>query len=219
MAYNYVDTPRTEAGDRTNFTAANLSFSEVQLYPSPSKDPANNLVSQLRSKTGAAHALKTPRSRNALASMRNPTARNEFTPLLRSAAHNRFRHGSARRSAEEKENNNADTTNELVKSMLAGPGGVPQTPAYLKANYRESLQTPGLPVDSSVLDGEHTGSSAGNGATEVPGVVNSSSLMSTPMPVLPPRGEEGRGDQGNVLTLREQEAVSLFHLTTSDRLR
>jgi len=205
MAYNYVDTPRTDAGDRTHFTAGNLSFSEIQPYPSPSKDPANNLVNQMRSRNGA-HALKTPRARSALTSVRNPGAKNEFTPLLKSAAHNRFRtstRGSGRYS-EEKEN----TTDDLVNSMLAaGPGGAPQTPAYLKANYRESHQTPALPVDSSMLDGEHTGSSMGHSGTPVPPVVNSSTLMSTPMPVLPPRGEEGRGDQGNVLTLREQEAV------------
>lgn len=204
MAYNYVDTPRTEAGDRTHFTAANLSFSEVVGYPSPSKDPNNNLVDQMRSKRGV-QALKTPRARNALSNMRNPAARNEFTPLLKSAAANRFR-GTPRRRSDGKEN----TTDDLVNSMLAaGPGGAPQTPAYLKANYRESHNTPALPVDSSMFGGEHTGSSLGHNGTPVaPPPANSSTLMSTPMPVLPPRGEEGRGDQGNVLTLREQEAVS-----------
>ena len=87
-----------------------------------------------------------------------------------------------------------------------GPGGAPRTPAYLKPGYVE-MHTPGLPVNSSVMD-EQTGSSAGAEGTPVAPNVASSSLMSTPMPVLPPRGEEGRGDQGNVLTLREQEAVS-----------
>jgi len=205
MAYNYVETPRTDAGDRTHFTVGNISFSEIQTYPSPSQDPANNLVNQMRSRNGA-NALRTPRARSALTSMRNPGAKNEFTPLLKSAAHNRFRTSSRRSGgySEEKEN----TTDDLVNSMLAaGPGGAPQTPAYLKANYRESHQTPGLPVDSSMLDGGDTGSSMGHGGTPAPPIVNSSTLMSTPMPVLPPRGEEGRGDQGNVLTLREQEAV------------
>ena len=206
MAYQYVDTPRTEAGDRTHFSAGNLSFSEVQPYPSPSKDPSNNLVSQLRSKNGP-QALKTPRARNALLSMRNPSARAEFTPLLKSAAHNRFFTSASKMRSfpEEKEN----TTDDLVNSMLAhGPGAAPQTPAYLRAGYRETHQTPALPIDSSILDGEHTGSSAGGNGTPAAPAVASSSILSTPMPVLPPRGEEGRGDQGNVLTLREQEAVS-----------
>lgn len=198
MAYNFVDTPRTEAGDRTHLTAANLSFSEIQSYPSPSKDGSNDLVSRMRSRNNG-QALRTPRARNALSGLSNTRTRNEFTPLLKSAAANRMKS-----FPEDTEN----TVDDLVSSvMAAGPGGVPRTPAYLKPGYKEA-QTPGLPIDSSVLNGEDTRSSGGAGATPVPPNVASSSLMSTPMPILPPRGEEGRGDQGNVLTLREQEAVS-----------
>lgn len=207
MAHNYVETPRTEAGERTYLSTRDLSLSEIQPYPSPSKDPKNDLVQQIKARNGG--AIRTPRARDALSSMRNPGARNEFTPLLKSAAQNRFFHSSreARSYHEEKEN----TSDDLVNSMLGGPQGVPRTPAYLKPGYVEA-QTPGLPMNSSMLDGEHTGSSAGAG-TPVALNVASSSLMSTPMPVLPPRGEEGRGDPGNVLTLREQEAVSIYAIS------
>ena len=171
MAFNYIGTPRTEVGDQTNLTAANLSFSEVQPFGSPSKDPSNNLVQQLKSRNGA-QALKTPRARNALNSLRNPGARNEFTPLLKSAAHNRFAQSSKRSRSipEEKEN----TSEDIINSMLgAGPNGPPRTPAYLKPGYVDA-QTPGLPINSSMLDGEHTGSSAG---TPMPPPVASSSFM------------------------------------------
>lgn len=207
MAYNYIDTPRTDAGDRTHLTAANISFSEVQGYPSPSKDPANNLVGQMRSRNGA-HALKTPRARSALAGLR-AGGKNEFTPLLKSAAHNRFRttaHSPHKYSRDGKENG----TDDLVNSMLAtSTNQAPQTPAYLKAGYRESGRTPRLPVDSSMLDGDVSRSSLSGGKTPgPPPPISSSTLMSTPIPELPARGEQGRGEKGNVLTLREQEAVS-----------
>lgn len=214
MAFTYVDTPRTEAGDRTNFSAANLSFSLDQAYPSPSKDPSNNLLHQLKSRNGGA-VLRTPRARNALSNVRNAGARNEFTPLLKSAAHSRFFHSSRKLNGLHEEKENEGSADDLVNSMMAaGPGGVPRTPAYLKPGYVE-VQTPGLPVNSSVLDEDHTGSSAGMDRTPAPPNVASSSLMSTPMPILPPRGEEGRGDQGNVLTLREQEAVRIEYLVCS----
>jgi hypothetical protein len=203
MAYNYVETPRTEAADRTNLSAANLSFSEMAPFQSPSKDSANDLVHNLRSRTVGSNVLKTPRARSALSHLRNGGAKNEFTPLLKSAAANRFK-ASIRKPSdydEEKEN----TQDDLINSMMAaGPGEAPRTPAYLRPGYAEA-QTPGLPMGSSMLRDEDTRSSSGTPAPQVGG---SSSLMSTPMPVLPPRGEEGRGDQGNVLTLREQEAVS-----------
>lgn len=195
MAFNYVETPRTELGDMTRFTAGNLSFSMEQPFPSPSKDPANDLVRQIKSRGASNHQLKTPRARNALLDRKNGPARNEFTPLLKSAARNRFR-GHAQ--TENKENDD-----ELLNSVLSG--NAPATPAYLKADYRE-VNTPGLPVNSSMFEAEHTGSSQGEG-TPVPPAVASSSLMSTPMPILPQR-QGGVIDQGNILTLREQEAVS-----------
>lgn len=191
MAYNFVDTPRTDMADLTRFDADALSFSMEQPFPSPSKDPKNDLVRQMKTRQGAAQSIKTPRARNNLVNARNGPSRNEFTPLLKSAAHNRFR------SRENKENDN-----DLLNSVLSGRA--PATPAYLKPGYVES-HTPGLPVNSSMMDHDHTGSSQGEG-TPVPPAIASSSIMSTPMPILPQRNG-GLVDQGNVLTLREQEAV------------
>ena len=194
MAFNYVDTPRTEAGDVTRFTAADLSFSMAQPFPSPSKDPANDLVRQMKSR-GNANTIKTPRGNR-----KAGPARNEFTPLLKSAAHNRYR---GYRS-EDKENDD-----DLLHSVISGHA--PATPAYLKPGYREA-ETPGLPTNSSIMDDELTGSSQGE-ATPVPPAVASSSIMSTPIPILPQRGHGTLLEQGNVLTLREQEAVSQIMLS------
>ena len=191
MAYNYVDSPRTEAGETTRFTAPDMSFSMVQPFPSPSKDPANDLVRQMKSR-GGSNSLKTPRGHR-----KTGPAKNEFTPLLKSAAHNRYR---AYNQTENKENDD-----DLLHSVISG--NAPATPAYLKPGYRESANTPGLPVNSSVIDDDATGSSQGD-STSVPlAAANSSSIMSTPIPVLPQRGHGGVLEQGNVLTLREQEAV------------
>lgn len=72
------------------------------------------------------------------------------------------------------------------------------TPAVLKPGYRFS--SPMVPEQSSLVD-----SSMVSEHTPV-ALVESSSEVSTPM-ALPHRGEMG---DGNVLTLREQEAVSQF---------
>ncbi|KAG8629839.1 hypothetical protein KVT40_001458 [Elsinoe batatas] len=201
MAYNYIDTPRTEAGERTHLTAGNISFSEVQGYPSPSKDPNNNLMGQMRSRHGG-QALKTPRARSALASLR-AGGKNEFTPLLKSAAVNKFRPSTRSPRKTGGKENMAD---ELVNSMLAqSVNGAPQTPAYLKTGYKETGHTPGLPVDSSMMDMSRSSLTGGKTPGPVP-AISSSTLMSTPIPAMPSKANEGRADQGNVLTLREQEA-------------
>lgn len=195
MAF-YPDTPGTEAGDLTRFTAADMTFSMEQPFLSPSKDPQNDLVRQMKGR-GGNNTVKTPRGRNSLVDRKNGPARNEFTPLLKSAAHNRFR---AYNQAEDKENDD-----DMLHSILSGRA--PATPAYLKPGYREGA-TPGLPTNSSIIDDELTGSSQGEG-TPMPPAVASSSIMSTPIPVLPQRGHGGPLDHGNILTLRDQEAVSI----------
>jgi len=208
MAYNFVDTPRTEIGDRTHLTAANVSFSEIQGFPSPTKNPATDLINSGRSRSNG-QAVRTPRARNVLGGLR-PGAKNEFTPLLKSAAHNRFR-TEARSAKKYARDGKENVTEELVNSMLAGStNGVPRTPAYLKVGYKDTYQTPGLPIESSVLDETSLG---GNKTPGPPPAISSSTLMSTPIPAMPVKGQEGRTDQGNVLTLREQEAVSLQILT------
>lgn len=127
--------------------------------------------------------IQTPRSRVPLVERRNPNAKNEFTPLLKSATKNRM----AFSRAKGKEN------------------GVPHTPAALKPGY--SYDSPGLPMNSSIILEEQTGSSLGANdeqPTPLP-PVSSSSTMSTPVPARQPDGllDNGR----NLATLREQEAV------------
>ena len=182
----YIDTPRTDAGNATYLTNGhnidNLSVEPSFLSPSKKKD---DLVSQLRNNRGL--PLETPRSRAPFANRRNiPTvpAPGEFTPLLKSAAKN----------------------NILRKGK---ENGFPHTPAFLKAGYK-ATDSPALPVaESSVVYGDDTGSSIGtrDEGTPVPRMV-SSSEHSTPLAVLPKRnGEVVLADQGNILTLREQENV------------
>ncbi|TKA75034.1 hypothetical protein B0A49_02181, partial [Cryomyces minteri] len=128
-------------------------------------------------------ATKTPRTRNVLGDRRNPPGKPEFTPLLKSATRNRL----------------------MGRDQKGKDDGVPQTPAFLKPGYTSN--TPSLPVDSSaVMYGEHTGSSAdledqGTPAPPAP----SSSAMSTPI-AMPKRKGEGLLNDGNMMSLKEQEA-------------
>ncbi|KAL2355999.1 putative spindle-pole body protein, partial [Cryomyces antarcticus] len=181
MAGHMIETPRTEVGDQTRLTAHALDFSMEQSFQSPSKD-SNDLLRQLRGARGGP-ATKTPQTRNVLGDRRNPPGKPEFTPLLKSASRNRL----------------------LGRDQKGKDDGVPQTPAFLKPGYTSN--TPSLPVDSSaVMYGEHTGSSAdlddqGTPAPPAP----SSSAMSTPIP-MPNRKGEGLLNDGNMMSLKEQEA-------------
>lgn len=99
----------------------------------------------------------------------------------------------------------------LRKGKLSG---APQTPAFLKAGYQET-NSPALPTaEISGLYGDDTGSSVGvdGDGTPVPQVA-SSSAQSTPLAVLPKRDAGGvLADQGNMMTLREQENVCAITL-------
>ncbi len=162
-------TPRTEVGDTTRMTANELSFSREESFHAPAD--RDKLFKQM----GGA---RTPR--NPLAILRNPNAKNEFTPMLKSATANRTRQ-----------------VNGLLNGKIT-------TPAAMKPGFQMS-NTP-LPEASTFdIQSSSFGDSI-DGRTPVPDP--SSSVMSTPM-ALPRRaeGELGNGN-GNVLTLREQEAVS-----------
>lgn len=186
----YIETPRTDAGNATYISNAhnleNFSVENSFLSPSKSRD---DVVSQLRNGRGL--SLKTPRSRVPFTDRQNlPKApRGEFTPLLKSAARNSM----------------------LRKTKLSG---APQTPAFLKAGYHET-NSPALPApEISGLYGDDTGSSIGvdGDGTPVPQIA-SSSAQSTPLAVLPKRDDGGVvADQGNMMTLREQENVRTFIL-------
>lgn len=181
----YIDTPRTEA-DATYMTNGhnleNFSIENSLLSPLKGKD---DLAAHMRNGRGI--SLKTPRVRVPFADRRNlPAApgRGEFTPLLQSVA---------KRNLERNSKMN----------------GAPETPAFLKASYKGG-DSPALPgAEASGIYGSDFSSSVlgENDGTPVP-QVTSSSAQSTPLAVLPKRDATGvLNDQGNVMTLREQENV------------
>ncbi|KAL9002018.1 MAG: hypothetical protein Q9188_005035 [Gyalolechia gomerana] len=181
----YIETPRTDPGNSTYMpNGYGLDdFSAENTFLSPSKKE-NDLVSQLRHGRGI--SLKTPRSRAPFGDRRNlpvVPAQGEFTPLLKSVAKKNLQRGKL--------------------------NGVPETPAFLKKGYRGS-DSPALPSATPGAYSEDTGSSVGvtdNDGTPVPQIA-SSSAQATPLAVLPKRDAEGiLTDQGNILTLREQENI------------
>ena len=181
----YTETPRAD-GDTSYLTNGhNLeNFSAEQSLLSPIKKHADHIVSGLRN--GRANALKTPRARAPLAERQNlpgASGRGEFTPLLQSVA---------RKNLER---------NSKLK-------GAPETPAFLKENHK-ATNSPALPgVDVSNVYGSDFGSSvlAQDEGTLLPQVV-SSSAQSTPLATLPKDSKGILLDQGNILTLKEQENV------------
>lgn len=181
----YIETPRTDANATyMSNNLENFSVEHSMLSPLKGKD---DLTYQMRNGRGI--SLKTPRARVPFSDRRNLPAvpgRGEFTPLLQSVARN-----------------NLERNSKL--------SGGPETPAFLKASYQGG-NTPALPrADASgVYGGDFFSSSVleGEDETPIPKVV-SSSVQSTPLAVLPKRDPAGvLTDQGNVMTLREQENVS-----------
>jgi hypothetical protein len=179
----YLDTPRTDAGNATYLeNGHNLeSLSAEPSFLSPVKKQGD-LLSQLRNNRG--QSLKTPRLRPPLGDRRNLPTQTEFTPLLKSASKN--------------------------KPLKAGKqNGLPHTPAFLKQGYQDK-DSPALQVpESSMLYGDESASFAGRveEATPLPPIA-SSSAQSTPLPMLPKRDGNGMlTEQGNMMTLREQENV------------
>ena len=181
----YIDTPRTEADATFMTNAHNLeNFSVENSFISPLKGK-DDLASHMRNGRGV--SLKTPRARVPFADRRNlPIApgRGEFTPLLQSVARKNLERNSKM-------------------------SGAPETPAFLKASFK-GKESPALPTaEASAIYGSDFGSSVlgEDDGTPVPQVV-SSSVQSTPLAVLPKRDAAGiLNDQGNILTLREQENV------------
>ena len=187
----YIETPRTDA-DATYMTNGhnleNFSIENSLLSPLKRKD---DLATQMRNGRGL--SLKTPRARVPFADRRNlPTVpnRGEFTPLLQSVARK-----------------NLERNGKLAAA--------PETPAFLKASYKGG-NSPALPDgEASAVYASDFGSSvlAENDGTPVPQVV-SSSAQSTPLATLPKRDAAGvLTDQGNVMTLREQENVRSVNIT------
>lgn len=192
----YVETPRTDAGNATYVSEShnleNFSVEPSLLSPLKRKD---DILSQMR--TGRGLNLRTPRgARHPLAERQNlPTrpGRNEFTPLMRSVT---------KKNMERKAKGN----------------GVPETPAFLKTNNLGS-DTPALPgSENSAMYATELGSSmlGENNSTPIP-QVTSSSAQSTPLAALPKRDAAGvLNDQGNLMTLREQENVGHSYSAAAD---
>lgn len=167
------DTPRTEVGDMTRFTVNEPSFSMEETFHAPTD--RDNLFKQM----GGARTPRQP-----LAARRQQTAKNEFTPMLKSATANRTRQ-----------------VNGLLDGKIT-------TPAAMKPGFQVS-NTP-LP-EASMYDIQSSSfADSVDGRTQLPDP--SSSAMSTPTAL--PRRAEGEMDNGNgnVLTLREQEAVRIPRL-------
>ena len=180
MAYAY--TPGIDADATYLNNGHNLeNFSAEQSLLSPIKKKSSDFISQTRSGRGV--SLKTPRTRVPLSDRQNLPARGEFTPLLQSVARK-----------------NLERNNKL--------NAAPETPAFLKASYQGS-NTPALPrADMSGVYNSDFGSSVIGETEETPvAKIASSSAQSTPLAVLPKDSKGVLIDQGNVLTLKEQENV------------
>ena len=168
---HFLDTPRTERGDQTRMSQTGIDFTELESFQAPAG--RDNLFK-------AANGTRTP-VRAPLATLHNPTARPEFTPMMKSATTNRTRQ-----------------VNGLLK------GGI-STPAALKKGFELSA-TP-LPEASTmnVMSSSFVSESGIGSQTPVPQQADYSDI-STPMALR--RRPEGEFDDGKGLTLREQEAVS-----------
>lgn len=147
MAHNYIDTPRTDAADRTRFdtTVGDISFSAAEPSFMPPQDGRDNLITNMR-KMGAG-SLATPRA--PLAFKRNAQAKAEFTPLLQSATKNAAR----LRGAEDKENKGGIPTPAALKPGFTLPGSpyIPEASDFGSSSVVDGDKTP-VAVQSSSVD-------------------------------------------------------------------
>lgn len=182
MAMPYIETPRTEHVDHTRMSMGDLDNLTENSIPSPSKD-GNDLIKQMKAMR-AGNALQTPRGNRAPFNNRRNVQKNEFTPLLKSAATNRFKM----------------TMYNQENTPLATPKG-------LKAGY--VMDSPALPLNSSMMREEYTGSPMGpdDGSATPQAPAPSSSVLSTPVALHARGGDGPLENRGNLATLREQELV------------
>lgn len=181
-----LDTPRTNVGDATYLDREpDFDMTQEPSFQSPVKD--NNILHQMRNGRSGAVSLRTPRaSRAALTDRRNQLPQGiggaEFTPMLKSATRN-----SARKFGKENRNRTSTTPGPLDR-------------------IAEDMDMTNVAVESS-LYGPSRGSNSYIDATPMPHVADDSSI-STPI-VLPPRRSADKGplNDGNQLSLREQENV------------
>ncbi|KAF5858414.1 hypothetical protein ETB97_004409 [Aspergillus alliaceus] len=202
MVVPYIDTPRTEVdGNATYLTNGFRSVGRHNLsaldsvensFQTPSKD--EDLLKVLgdgRRRSSGGFKLSTPRAGTGPKSTRNafnsrqhlPTAappKGEFTPLMKSA-----------------------TKNNFLRNTSTARGNGYKTPGYMKEG-RSSMQTPGLPgYDMTDIDEE---AATDDEPTPLPQVA-SSSVQSTPLAGLSGRGGNGLLNDGQNMTLKEQEKI------------
>ena len=148
-----------------------------------------DLISQMRNVRQNGIDLKTPRAgaRDALRLLPNGNnGKSEFTPLMKSV-----------------------TKNNIARRMSGRKSRGVETPAYLRTGHVGGA-TPALPKldENSQLNGDHTSSSAVNDSDFTPLPQNlSSSVQSTPLAQLPSRSGGAVVNDGNMMTLREQEGI------------
>jgi hypothetical protein len=178
-----LDTPRTDAGNATFLSQHEFDITQEPSFHQPEKP--NELVKQMRGGSGKS-LFRTPGKRRPLGEKQNPPAtKTEFTPLMRSVT-------------------KANYLKAQTQARI-------ETPAALKDGALTTHNTPALPMNSSVIyDGDNTSSSVASaeaGSTPVPQLM-SSSAASTPLAALPRRDGGGTlADNGQMMTLREQENV------------
>lgn len=189
MPAPYIGTPQTN--DASILTVGLDRIGEM----SPEKSffaPAQkqDLITQMKNARGQSGVnLKTPRAgtRDPLRLLPNGNqGKSEFTPMMKSV-----------------------TKNNIARRLSSRKSVGMETPAALKRNYANGT-TPVLPrgEDGSHLQSENTSSSAGNANDYTPMPHNiSSSAQSTPLAQLPNRDNGKVVNDGNVMTLREQENV------------
>ena len=180
----YIPTPKT---NDASFMSTHLDRLG-DMSPEKSYLPAQtgDLINQMINAKNTGMNLKTPRAgtRDPLRLIPNGNqGKGEFTPLMQSV-----------------------TKKNLAKRMSGRKSRGPETPAFLKNGYVNGA-TPGLP-ELSHLQSENTSSSAGNPVEFTPIPQNiSSSAQSTPLAQLPARNGGAVVNDGNMMTLREQEGI------------
>lgn len=184
----YINTPQTtDATYLTNGFDRLGDMSPEKSFQAPAH--GHDLISQMRGTRQKGIGLKTPRAsgRDALRLLPNGNnGKGEFTPLMKSV-----------------------TKNNIARRMSSRKAGGVETPAHLRNGYANGA-TPALPRldENSQLNGDHTSSSANNDSEFTPLPQNlSSSAQSTPLAQLPSRSGGGVVNDGNMMTLREQEGI------------
>lgn len=177
---NYINTPdKTDASHITDRLDRMGNMSPEKSFHVPNEN--RDILGQMKNIRNQGASLKTPRAdlRDPLRLMPNGNrVRSEFTPLMHSATKkNMARRLSGRKSS--------------------------ATPSFLRGG-----RTPGPRIsDLSQLGTEHTSSSAGAmDSTPMPQQIRSSA-QSTPLAQLPGRDAAGLVNDGNMMTLREQESI------------